>query len=569
MFFKRTTISALVAAFAFSACAQEATETGRPGEARAKNGMVVTAEPLATRVGVDILEEGGNAVDAAVAVGFALAVAYPRAGNIGGGGFMTISLPDGSATTIDYREKAPLSATRDMYLDEEGEFLPEKSQEGVTSAGVPGAVAGLLLALERYGTMEIDDVLEPAIELAENGFVVSPAFARSLRYYHESFLKHESTKRAFTKDDEPYESGETFVQEELAATLEEIADEGRDGFYRGWVADSIVAQMERDGGYITLEDLARYEAVEREPIRFDYRGYEIISMPPPSSGGVALAEILNAMERIDLEWRDWGSARFAHHFIEVCNRVYADRARHLGDMDFYDVPIAWLTSEQYADTIVAGIGDAATPADSISHGEPYPLDESEETTHYSIYDSSGTAVSVTTTINDSYGSKTVVGGAGFFLNDEMDDFSAKPGEPNMFGLIGGEANAVAPEKRPLSSMTPTIVRKDGLPYLVVGSPGGGTIITVVAQTIMNVLDFGMPIREAIDAPRLHSQWLPEGFVCERFALSREALEELERRGHEFRGTRSLGLVEGILVDRERGVVFGASDRRGSGKAAGY
>ena len=540
---------------------------------KAKNGMVVTASPLASDVGVKILKDGGNSVDAAVAVGFALAVTYPYAGNLGGGGFMVIHLKDGKNITIDYREKAPLTAFRDMYLDENGNFVPELSQEGVTSAGVPGSVAGLIYALEKYGSLPLARVIQPAIDLAKNGFVLDESMAESFKNHLNDFKKYPSSFKKFTKDGVPYEAGDLFKQPDLAWTLEQIRDHGRNGFYKGKVAELLIKQMKEMGGYITKEDLLKYKPVERKPITGTYRGYEIVSMPPPSSGGIALVELLNILENYKIERNDWGSSKHIHRLVEAMKYTYADRTVHLGDEDFYPVPRKMLLSKDYAKKIYNSIADTATPSKQIKHGNPAEFIESTETTHYSVYDKCGNAVSVTTTINSAYGSKVVVAGAGFLLNNEMDDFSAKPGVPNQFGLLGSEANSIQPEKRMLSSMTPTIVLKDNKPFIIVGSPGGSTIITVVLQVIMNVIDFGMDIQEAISAPRIHHQWFPDKIFTERFAVVDDVKANLEKMGYKFAemypSFRIIGRAQGILIDTDTGVVYGATDPRGRGKAAGY
>ena len=424
--------------------------------------MVVSTSSYASKVGVEILKKGGNAIDAAVAVGFALAVTYPSAGNIGGGGFMVIHLADGKNITLDYREKAPLSAHKDMYLNEVGDFVPELSQQGTTSAGVPGSVAGLIYALENYGTLSLAEVIQPAIDLAKNGWRLE---RRDSIYFSNNFPlfeKYPSSKKIFTKNGDLYRVGDLFVQPDLAWTLEQIKEKGRDGFYKGKVAELLVKQVSSLGGYITLEDLEKYQPVERAPVIGTYRGYEIISMPPPSSGGIALVELLNILENYDLSNEDWGSSKYIHHIVEAMKYVYADRTYHLGDADFYPVPEDHLTSKEYAKTIFERIEAAknrAVPSSEIKSLDVAQIYESTETTHYSVYDSFGNAVSTTTTINSSFGSGIVVEGAGFLLNNEMDDFSGKPGVMNQFGLLGTEANSIQPEKRMLSSMTPTIIIK--------------------------------------------------------------------------------------------------------------
>lgn len=550
--------------------------TRSPQPVIAKHGMVVSTSSYASNVGVEILKKGGNAIDAAVAVGFALAVAYPSAGNLGGGGFMVIHLADGKSIAIDYREKAPLTAHRDMYLNEDGMFVPELSQQGATSAGVPGSVAGLIYALENYGTMPLAEVIQPAIDLARNGFRLEK---RDSIYFSNTiplFSKYPSSIKVFTKNGIPYSSGELFIQSDLAWTLEQIKENGRDGFYKGKVAELLVEQVTSLGGYITLEDLEKYQVVEREPIIGTYRGYEIISMPPPSSGGIALVQMLNILENYELSKEVWGSANYVHHLIEAMKYAYADRTYHLGDADFYPVPKDELISKEYAAEIfkkIKSINNKALPSSEIRSLNVNPVHESMETTHYSVYDSYGNAVSTTTTINSSFGSGIVVEGAGFLLNNQMDDFSAKPGVMNQFGLLGTEANSIMPEKRMLSSMTPTIILKDNKPYIVIGSPGGSQIITTVLQVVLNCIDFNMNIREAIEAPRIHNQWMPDSIFYEKKFLNPELKQELTEMGYHFwndsTDTRIIGIAEGIMINQKRKIIYGASDPRGGGLAAGY
>lgn len=534
-----------------------------------KNGMVVTAEPLATKVGVSILKKGGNAVDAAVAVGFALAVTYPVAGNIGGGGYMVIHFKDGQSTTIDYREVAPLLAHKNMYLDEKGNFIKEKAQEGPLSGGIPGSVAGLLYALEKYGTLPLNDVITPAILLAEDGFQLSSATAKSFENYNKDFNKFLSTKKIFTNHGQPFQEGLIFKQFDLANVLKEIREKGREGFYDGNVAEKIVNAVNKDGGIFTLEDFKNYYPIERVPIKGDYRGYEIISMPPSSSGGVALIQLLNILENINLASLGWGSSEYFHFLTEAMRSVYADRSKYLGDPAFYNVPVDLLISKEYASHIFKQIGNKARKSKDVLPGNNYNKLESEQTTHYSIIDKDGNAVSVTTTINSGYGSKYVVDGCGFFLNNEMDDFAASPNTPNQFGLLGGEANSIEPGKRMLSSMTPTIVLKDGKPFLVVGTPGGSTIITVVLQVILNCIDFEMDAETANSTARIHHQWYPDEIQYEKFGLSKDVIANLELKGHKIGKQRTLGLVELIYVDLNTGLITGCSDKRGSGKAEGF
>lgn len=538
-----------------------------PDPVRGRNGMVVSASKLASEVGIEILKKGGNAIDAAVAVGFTLAVTYPSAGNIGGGGFMVIRLKDGSATTIDYREKAPLKSHEKMFQDSLGNFLPELSQEGTTSAGVPGSVAGMIYALEKYGTMNLRDVLEPAIKLAENGFILDYRLTQSINYFYQDFLKYPSSKKIFTNSGQPYNEGDLFVQKDLAKTLKLIAENGKEGFYKGEVAEKIVSQIQSQGGIITFEDLANYNPVERKPLISTYRDYEIITMGPPSGGGITLLQVLNILENKNFSRDDWGSSEYIHTVTEAFKFSFADRSKYLGDPDFYEVPTDKLISKVYAKELFNKISDKAIPSNQINPGDFSILDESIETTHYSIIDKDGNTVSTTTTINSSYGSRIVVDGAGFLLNNEMDDFSSKPGEPNQFGLVGSEANKIEPGKRMLSSMTPTIITRNNKPVLILGSPGGSTIPTVVLQVILNYLDFGMDIQEAVNAPRFHHQWLPDKIDFEEFGISKDVRENLIAKGQYIGEKKILGRVEAIAL--ENNLYFGATDPRGFGAAIGY
>lgn len=536
------------------------------------SGMVVSASKYASQVGIDILKNGGNAVDAAVAMGFALAVTYPQAGNLGGGGFMVIKLKD-TITAIDYREKAPAGSTRNMFLNDKGEFLPEKSQVGHLSAGVPGSVAGMLYALEKYGTKKREDIIAPAIKLAENGFELEQELAASLNDEYEFFKQFPSTKKVFTKNGLNYSGGELFIQKDLANTLKLISIHGRDGFYSGITAELIVKEMQKGGGIITAGDLINYNPVERIPIHINYKGYDVYSMSPPSSGGIALAQLLNMAEYEQIPDRKdvcngvKDHSNYLHNIIESMKRVYADRSEHLGDPDFWKVPVNELISKDYAKKRSNEISNNSTPSGEIKPG--VFIKESDQTTHYSVIDKDGNMVSVTTTLNNTYGSGVVVEGAGFLLNDEMDDFASKPGEPNMFGLIGNEANAIEPGKRMLSSMTPTIILKDGNPFMVVGSPGGGRIITSVFTTIINVIDFKMSLDSAIDKPRFHHQWLPEYLQYEAGAIDDEVLAKLQEKGHQVKQVSDYGRVEAILVDWKNHTYYGHSDRRGYGAAIGY
>jgi len=536
----------------------------------ATHGMVVSTNKLASEVGVEILKKGGNAVDAAVATAFALAVTYPSAGNIGGGGFMLIRwAKTGKAVMVDYREEAPGRAERDMYLDEKEEIIPDASTLGYLAIGVPGTVAGLTLALQSYGTMSLPEVMAPAIRLAEEGFVVTPSFSRSLERNAPRFSRFPSTKAVFLKNGKPYQPGELFRQPDLARTFKLIAKEGPSAFYRGEIARLIVKEMERGGGLITLEDLAAYKVYIHQPIRGSYRGYEILSAPPPSSGGVALVELLNILEEFDLSSMGHNTTETISLMVETEKLVYADRAEYLGDPRFVHIPVQGLISKRYAAELRKKINlFHATPSDQIKHGLP-TLYESEATTHFSVVDSEGIAVANTYTLNGGYGSKVVVEGAGFFLNNEMDDFSSKPGYPNMYGLIGGEANAIAPRKRMLSSMTPTILLKDGKLFMVIGTPGGSTIITTVLQVILNVIDHKMNIQEAVAAPRVHHQWTPDFLYFERDTLPGGILKALMKRGYQIKERGSIGDAHGILVDPETGKLLGGADPRMDGVAVWY
>jgi gamma-glutamyltranspeptidase/glutathione hydrolase len=476
-----------------------------------RHGMVASSEPLASELGVQILREGGNAVDAAVAVGFALAVTHPVAGNIGGGGFMLIRLASGEAVVVDYREAAPTAASRNMYVDSHGELIPRASTVGALSAGVPGTVAGLALAEEKYGKLGLARVIAPAVHLARDGFVVSYSLSESLRQDGDRLSKFDASRRIFLRDGRYYEPGEIFQQPELAETLDTVAHLGAKGFYEGPVARAIAATMQKYHGLITEQDLARYHPVLRQPLVGHFRGYEILSVPPPSSGGVALIEMLNIIEPLDLGVPD--SFESMHFMVEAMRHAYADRAAYLGDADFVSVPVARLTSQAYAAKLRDEILHSKPDAPIVA-GDPQAF-ESAQTTHYSVVDDDGNAVANTYTLNNGYGSGVTVEGAGFLLNDEMDDFAAKPGSPNLYGLVQGEANAIAPNKRPLSSMTPTVVLQGGRLRLVLGSPGGGTIINTVLEVLLDNLIFKMDILQAVSFPRFHHQWMPDRLILER------------------------------------------------------
>ena len=533
----------------------------------AEHGMVVTAQHLATKVGVDVLKKGGNAVDAAVAVGYALAVVYPAAGNLGGGGFMTIQLADGRKTFIDFREKAPLAANAGMYLDAGGNVIEALSLKGHLAAAVPGTVAGLEMAREKYGTRARGALIAPAIALAGRGFTLDKADADMLSRVAADFRDDPPSAAIFLAKGEPLAPGAKLVQRDLARPLRLVARRGRDGFYTGPVARAIAASSKAGKGLITEADLAQYAALERAPVECDYRGYHIVSAPPPSSGGTILCEMLNVLEGYSLQDLGYHTPRAMHVEIETMRHAYADRNMYLGDPDFVANPVDRLTSKEYAARIRAAIDpEKAAASQSIMPGSaPH---EGTHTTHYSIIDKDGNAVAVTYTLNEWFGARVTAAGTGVLLNDEMDDFTAKLGVPNRYGLVQGQANVIAPGKRPLSSMAPTIVMHGGKPFMIVGTPGGSRIITVVMNTIVNVIDYGMTIQEAVDAPRFHQQWLPEATSVEPLAISRDTRESLERMGHRFHDSRPQNHVCAILV--KDGRYYGANDpRSGSGLAAGY
>ncbi|WP_413771739.1 gamma-glutamyltransferase [Psychrobacter sp. ENNN9_III] len=526
----------------------------------AKNGMVATQEALASDIGLQILKDGGNAVDAGVAVGFALAVTLPRAGNIGGGGFMMIyDAEKGKTVALDYREKAPSSASRDMYLDEEGNAVSDLSRFHGLAIGVPGTVAGLLKALEAHGTMSREQVMAPAIALAEDGIEVTAGLSESLEALSDRLQKWPSTKKIFFKPDgSAYQPGGRLKQPELARSLKLIAAQGADGFYKGETANKLVKAVNDAGGSMSLQDLANYEAIAREPVKGDYRGYEIVSMPPPSSGGIHIVQILNILEGYPLKDYGQNSAQTIHLMAEAMQLAYADRAEYLGDSDFIDVPASGLTSQAYADKLRTLINpNQATPAATIKANNPLPY-ESDQTTHFSIVDKDGNAIANTYTLNFSYGTGLVAEGTGILLNNEMDDFSAKPGTPNGYGLLGGDANAVEANKRPLSSMSPTLVFKDSKPYIVTGSPGGSRIITTVTQIISNVIDHDMNIAEATHAPRIHDQWLPDEIRTEK-ALNIDTVKKLESMGHTVSPKATMGSTQSIMLTPNG--VYGSSDPR--------
>ena len=536
-----------------------------PSPVSGSKGVVASPEREAASVGIEIMKAGGNAVDAAVAMGFALAVTLPSAGNLGGGGFMVINLPDGTEVAVDYREMAPLAATRDMYLDEKGKAVAARSRVGHLAAGVPGSVAGLCHVQARYGTLKLAEVVAPSIRLAREGFVVTRWLAGSLRGARSRLSRYGESKRVFLKDGALWKEGDVIKQPELAATLERIAKEGRDGFYKGAVADAIVAEMKRGKGLITHQDLTGYEAHERAPVRGTYRGYEVVSMPPPSSGGTALVQMLNLLEAYPIgEWGS-GAEKTLHFTVEAMRLAFNDRAVYMGDPDFSDVPHVAMASKPYAKRLRERMAENATPSKGMPPQDP----ESEQTTHYSTMDATGCAVACTTTLNGGYGCGVTVPGAGFLLNNEMDDFTSAPGVPNMYGLIQGEANAVAAKRRPLSSMTPTLLKKDGRVVMVIGSPGGPTIINTVLQCVMNVVDHKMNIAQAIASPRIHHQWLPDRIAYESYGVNPDVKRGLEKRGHIFRRRGPMGDAHGILWDVRRKRMTAASDPRHGGRASGW
>ncbi|AZZ95132.1 gamma-glutamyltransferase [Hahella sp. KA22] len=545
-------------------------EGDRSVPTEAHHGMVATSHTLATEEALKVLKNGGNAIDAAVTAAFALAVTQPRSGNIGGGGFMLISSESrNEVIAIDYREKAPAAASRDMYLDKNGEADSNLSRFSHKAAGVPGTVAGLALALEKYGTISLQDALAPAIRLAEEGFIVTPRFSHGVKDSAERLRKWDSSRKVFFKQDGSfYEPGDRFIQKDLAATLKRISEKGVKGFYEGETAKLIVEEMKRGGGLITLEDLKSYQPVMREPVHGTYRGFDIYSMSPPSSGGIHVIQILNILEGYPIGYLGHNSAQTIHLMAEAMKRAYADRSKYLGDPDFVEVPQKGLMSKDYAAKQRKDIPmNRATPSATLAPDNPLPY-ESNETTHFSVADNKGNAVSTTYTINFSYGSHIVVDGAGFLLNNEMDDFSAKPGVPNAYGLLGGEANKIEGKKRMLSSMSPTIVKNKGKNFLITGSPGGSRIITTTLQVIMNVIDHHLNIQAAVNAPRIHHQWSPDEIRVEE-GLSPDTVKLLEGMGHAVNQKAAMGASQSILID-ENGVFFGAADpRRSTSSAMGF
>ncbi|MGL6156171.1 gamma-glutamyltransferase [Ralstonia mannitolilytica] len=568
-------IAAAIASVSITAVAPSYAASVAP--VAAENGMVVSAQHLATKVGVDVLKRGGNAVDAAVAVGYALAVVYPAAGNLGGGGFMTIQLADGRKTFLDFREVAPKAATANMYLDKDGNVIKGASTKGHLAVGVPGTVSGMEYARQKYGTMQRAALVEPAIHLAEKGFVLDQGDVDMLHTSTKDFQEDAATGAIFLNKGQPFQVGEKLVQRDLAKTLREISKKGTDGFYKGWVAEAIAASSKAGGGLITQEDLASYKTRELAPVECDYRGYHVVSAPPPSSGGVIICEMLNILEGYPLKELGWHSAQATHYQIEAMRHAYVDRNSYLGDPDFVKNPLDRLLSKDYAAKIRAVIDPkkAGVSKDIKPGVEPH---EGSNTTHYSIADKYGNAVSVTYTLNDWFGAKVTAAKTGVILNDEMDDFTAKVGVPNLYGLVQGEANAIAPGKRPLSSMSPTIVTKDGKPVMVVGTPGGSRIITAVMLTMINAIDYGMNVQEAVDAPRFHQQWLPDVTNVEPYALSPDTRKILTDMGHNLGAPQPANHLAAIIIGAPslggkpvgNNRFYGANDpRRNTGLAAGY
>ncbi len=561
----RTLVATFLSAVLFSSCVSG--QLGKNNSGEFKNGMVVTAHTFGSKVGLEILKKGGSAIDAAVAIQFALAVVYPNAGNIGGGGFMVYRSKDGQTVTLDYREKAPKKANRDMYLDSVGNVITDKSLYGQLAAGVPGSVDGMVKAHQKYGKLTWSEVVQPALDLARKGFSLTEKQAGELNRNKQEFIKYNPGKNYLINSTQ-WNAGDLLIQEDLAITLELIRDKGRDGFYTGKVADYIVAEMKSGGGIMTKDDLKNYQSIWRTPVIGNYKGYKIITMPPPSSGGIALLQLLYSVEPYPLKRWGFNSDSTVQLIVEAERRVYADRATHMGDPDFYKVPQQQLLTPNYSLSRMKDFNwNKATLSSDVKAGDATPK-ESDQTTHFSIVDQDGNAVSITTTLNNSYGSKVFVKGAGFLLNDEMDDFSVKPGTPNMYGLVGGEANSISPNKRMLSSMTPTIVEKNGDLFMVIGTPGGSTIITSVFQTILNVIEFDKSMQGAVDAKKFHHQWLPDEVAVEKDALDNLIKIKLQQKGYKIVERSPIGRVDAILKTKW-GYYQGGADPRGDDTKLGW
>ena len=542
-----------------------------PDPVYSENGMVVSLHREASSAGIKILQKGGNAIDAAVAVGFALAVTCPENGNLGGGGFMIGATSKGEIFSQDHREKAPTRSTKNMFLDEAGSVIPQMSLTSRASSGVPGTVHGLLTAWKDHGSgnIRLQQLLAPAIKLADKGYVLSKRRADLYNYYKTTFTKNDAAAKIFIKHDEsPWKQGDVFVQKDLAKTLKRISKFGISGFYNGTTAKLIIKEMERGNGLISHNDLKAYQSVYREPVIGTFKGLEVISMGPPSSGGLLLIHMLNAIENFPIDTLGWNSTDYIHLLTEIAKRAYADRAEHLGDPDFWNNPRDLFLSKKYAEKRISNLSmESHTPSKEVFSGI-YNDNESDETTHYSVVDNDGNAVSVTSTLNQNFGNKHIVAGAGFFLNNEMDDFSIKPGTPNFWGLVGSKANSIEPNKRPLSSMTPTIIMYDGAPIMTIGSPGGSKIITTVLQCILNVFIHDMNIKQAVCAPRIHHQWLPENTVyIEPNGISKDIIKNLQSRGHTIKTYGYMGVANGIIIEDDG--LYGGTDCRDETSAIGY
>ncbi|UKJ07203.1 gamma-glutamyltransferase [Solitalea lacus] len=557
----------------FTSCVKG--QLGQSPENKYDNGVVVSAHPEASKVGVEILKKGGNAVDAAVAVQFALAVVYPIAGNIGGGGFMVYRSAKGEINSLDFRETAPAAASRDMYLDAQGNVIPNLSLQGHLAVGVPGSVDGMVQAHQKYGKLKWSELLQPAIDLARDGFTLTDMQAGELNKYKADFVKYNQPENKYFIKEENWKAGDNLKQEDLAIALELIRDKGRAGFYEGRTADNIVKEMQWGKGLITHADLKNYQSIWRKPITGSYRNCKVISMPPPSSGGICLIQLLKIMEAYDLKALGWNTEKSVQLITEAERRVYADRSAYLGDPEFYSVPVQALLNPDYLKKRMANFSfEKATPSSAIQPGDlgfktpAINVKESDQTTHFSVVDREGNAVAITTTLNANFGSQVFVQGSGFLLNDEMDDFSVKPGVPNLFGVTGGEANSIQPGKRMLSSMAPTILEKDGKLFMVVGTPGGSTIITTVFQNIMNVVDHGMSMQQAVNAGRFHFQWTPDSIQYEKSAIDSLTIEKLKRKGYNFKSRAAMGRADAILKT-QWGYYEAGADKRGDDKAEGW